>query len=49
MIIRNSLKNMSKNKYGRIINTSSIGVKFGGGTNTFAYSISKHLNEVYAV
>ena len=45
MIIRNSLKNMSKNKYGRIINTSSIGVKFGGGTNTFAYSISKHLNE----
>ena len=45
MIMRNSLKNMSKNKYGRIINTSSIGVKFGGGTNTFSYSISKHLNE----
>ena len=45
MIIRNSLKNMSKKKYGRIINTSSIGVKFGGGTNTFSYSISKYLNE----
>ena len=45
MIIRNSLKNMTKNKYGRIINTSSIGVKFGGGINTFSYSISKHLNE----
>lgn len=45
MIIRNSLKNMSKKKYGRIINTSSIGVKFGGGINTFSYSISKYLNE----
>ena len=45
MVIRNSLKNMSKKKYGRIINTSSIGVKFGGGINTFSYSISKHLNE----
>ena len=45
MIIRNSLKNMSKNNYGRIINTSSIGVKFGGSINTFSYSLSKHLNE----
>ena len=36
---------MSKNNYGRIINTSSIGVKFGGGINTFSYSLSKHLNE----
>ena len=36
---------MVKKKYGRIINTSSVGVKFGGGTNTFSYSISKHLNE----
>ena len=45
MIIRNSLKNMSNNNYGRIINTSSIGVKFGGSINTFSYSLSKHLNE----
>ena len=45
MIIRNSLKNMLKNKFGRIINTSSVGVKFGGGINTFSYSLSKHLNE----
>ena len=44
-IIRNSLKNRIKNKFGRIINTSSIGVKFGGGVNTFSYSLSKHLNE----
>ena len=36
---------MEKKKYGRIINTSSIGVKFGGGGNTFSYSLSKHINE----
>ncbi len=45
LIIRNSIKNMEKKKYGRIINTSSIGVKFGGGVNTFSYSLSKHINE----
>lgn len=45
IIIRNSLRNMYKNNYGRIVNTSSIGVKFGGGASTFSYSVSKHLNE----
>lgn len=45
MIIRNSLSHMIKNKFGRIINSSSIGVKFGGGEQTFSYSVSKHLNE----
>jgi len=45
MIIRKSMKKMVKKKWGRIINSSSIGVKFGGGKNTFAYSLSKHINE----
>ena len=36
---------MERNKFGRIVNTSSIGVKFGGGNATFAYSLSKYLNE----
>ena len=45
IIIRNSLNNMIKKNYGRIINTSSVGVKFGGGNSTFAYSLSKHINE----
>ena len=45
LIIRNSLKSMKKKKFGRIVNTSSVGVKFGGGTETFSYSLSKHLNE----
>ena len=44
-ILRHILKKMIKNKYGRIINGSSIGVKFGGGENSFNYSISKHLLE----
>ena len=45
LIIRQSIKNMVKKKYGRIINTSSVGVKFGGGSKTFSYSLSKHINE----
>ena len=36
---------MLKNKWGRILNCSSIGVKFGGGKNTFNYSLSKHCLE----
>ena len=45
LIIKKSVNMMIKKKYGRIINTSSIGVKFGGGKNTFSYSLSKHINE----
>ena len=45
LIIQKILKNMKKNKWGRILLASSIGTKFGGGENTFAYSISKFLNE----
>ncbi len=45
MIIRKSLKKMIENKWGRIINSSSIGVKFGGGKTNFEYSLSKHVNE----
>ena len=44
LIIRNCLKKMINKRYGRIINTSSVGVKFGGG-GSFAYSLSKHVNE----
>ena len=36
---------MEKKKFGRVINTSSIGVKFGGGEKTYLYSLSKHINE----
>lgn len=45
LIIRNSLKHMIQNNFGRILNSSSIGVKFGGGEQTYLYSLSKHINE----
>ena len=45
LIIRHCLPKMKKNRFGRILNASSIGVKFGGGQNTFNYSLSKHLLE----
>lgn len=33
--------NMSKRKWGRIVNLGSIGVKFGGGIKNFEYSLAK--------
>ena len=33
--------------WGRIVNLSSIGVKFGGGKKTFCYSLSKHALEFF--
>ncbi len=45
LVIRENLKFMKKLNYGRILNCSSIGVKFGGGDKTYNYSLSKHLLE----
>jgi len=39
------LSYMSKIKFGRILNVSSIGVKYGGGESTYNYSFSKHALE----
>jgi NAD(P)-dependent dehydrogenase (short-subunit alcohol dehydrogenase family) len=36
---------MTKRGFGRIVHASSIGVKFGGGNNSFVYSLSKHAQE----
>ena len=36
---------MKSNKFGRLLHVSSIGVKYGGGQNTFNYSLSKHVLE----
>ena len=38
---------MLKNKWGRILNCSSIGVKYGGGKNSFNYSLSKQTLEFF--
>ena len=45
LIEKNAIKKMLKKKFGRILNCSSIGVKFGGGKNSFNYSLSKHCLE----
>ena len=44
-IQRNLLQSMIKKRWGRILNCGSIGVKYGGGENTFCYSFSKHALE----
>lgn len=36
---------MVERGFGRIVHASSIGVKFGGGSETFSYSLSKHAQE----
>jgi len=33
---------MIRRKWGRIVNIGSIGVKFGGGSRSFCYALSKH-------
>jgi 3-oxoacyl-[acyl-carrier protein] reductase len=36
---------MIQKKWGRVVNSSSVGVKFGGGIQNYEYSLSKHINE----
>jgi 3-oxoacyl-[acyl-carrier protein] reductase len=47
LIIKELIGPMKNKKWGRILVTSSIGTKFGGGTTTFAYSLSKFMNEFF--
>jgi len=44
IIMKSSIKRMKKYNWGRIINTSSVGTKFGGSLNNFEYSLSKYIN-----
>jgi 3-oxoacyl-[acyl-carrier protein] reductase len=47
LIIKELISPMINKKWGRILLTSSIGTKFGGGKTTFAYSLSKYMNEFF--
>ena len=47
IFIRKSIKYMKKNNFGRILFTTSIGTKYGGGLNTYMYSLSKFMNEFF--
>lgn len=44
-ILSKIVKNMIRNNFGRIVNCSSIGTKFGGGSDTYNYSLSKFTSE----
>jgi NAD(P)-dependent dehydrogenase (short-subunit alcohol dehydrogenase family) len=45
LVEKHCLKKMLSQKWGRILNCSSIGIKFGGGVNSYNYSLSKHCLE----
>ena len=45
LIEKTLVKRMISQKWGRILNCSSIGIKFGGGFNSYNYSFSKHCLE----
>ncbi len=42
IVIKSVINQMIKKKFGRILNVTSIGSKFGGGNNNYNYSLSKH-------
>ena len=44
-VIRKAIPFMLKEKWGRIVNGSSLGIAYGGGENSYNYSLSKHLME----
>jgi 2-hydroxycyclohexanecarboxyl-CoA dehydrogenase len=45
LLMRSMGPAMADRGFGRIVHASSIGVKFGGGSDSFAYSLSKHAQE----
>ena len=47
LIVKEIINSMKKKNWGRILLTSSIGIKFGGSDVTFAYSLSKYMNEFF--
>ena len=44
-LIKATVDGMAARGFGRIVHASSIGVKFGGGSDNFCYSLSKHAQE----
>jgi NAD(P)-dependent dehydrogenase (short-subunit alcohol dehydrogenase family) len=45
LLMRELAPAMVERGWGRIVHGSSIGVKFGGGSDSFLYSLSKHAQE----
>lgn len=47
IILKKILPKMKKNNFGRVLLSSSTGVKFGGGETTPLYSLTKYMNEFF--
>ena len=47
IILQRILPGMIKKKFGRVLLSSSVGVKFGGGSNSLIYSLTKFMNEFF--
>ena len=45
LIIRENINYMKKNKWGRIVNCTTVGIKFGGGEFSYNYNLAKHCLE----
>ena len=45
LIIRQSVPFMLREKWGRVVNGSSLGIAYGGGEYSYNYNLSKHLLE----
>ena len=45
LILRNNLGFMLREKWGRIVNGSALGIPYGGGEHSFNYNLSKHCLE----
>ena len=47
IILKYVLPNMKKKNFGRVLLSSSTGVKFGGGETTILYALTKYMNEFF--
>lgn len=45
LIIRKNINYMKKKKWGRIVNCTTVGIKFGGGEFSYNYNLAKHCLE----
>tara|TARA_X000000950_G_C13857864_1_gene637353 strand:+ start:920 stop:1645 length:726 start_codon:yes stop_codon:yes gene_type:complete len=45
LIVRKNINQMLKKKWGRIVNCTTVGIKFGGGEYSYNYNLAKHCLE----
>ncbi len=45
LIVRKNIKHMIRRNWGRIVNCTTVGIKFGGGEFSYNYNLAKHCLE----